>query len=64
MTYYTVTNVFRGEPDDENGSWNTEQKLPETGQPRFPNGYYQFGVYAIDEFGNRLDLTTTVEVRN
>ena len=62
--YYIVTNTFRGEPDEQNGFWDTDQLIPGTTQRRFPNGDYLVNVYAIDEYGNRLDLQTVVTVSN
>lgn len=62
--YYIVTNTYRGEPDEANGFWDTDQLIPGTNERRFPNGDYLVKVYAIDEYGNRLDLETEVTVAN
>ena len=60
--YYTVTNALRGEPDTL-GAWNTAEVLPD-GTPRFPNGNYVVGVYAVDYYGGRFDVEAAVVVEN
>ena len=60
--YYTVTNALRGEPDTL-GAWNTAELLPD-GTPRFPNGEYVVSIYAVDWYGGRFDVETTVVVNN
>jgi len=62
--YYIITNSYRGEPDEQNGFWDTDQLIPGTSQRRFPNGDYVVTAYAIDEYGNRLDVQTIVTVDN
>jgi hypothetical protein len=61
--YYTVTNSFRGQPDANNGYWNTQDKL-ENGSARFPNGNYIVTVFASDWYGKQYSLSKEVTVQN